>query len=127
MKLWNDDQQAQSTLAMAQVNTARQRQFNEACSQGSQRRTRSAAPGLAGVEKGFVSSSRDESARTEAQANAPASASRRAPTSSSSRPRLRRPASAGANESLRAAPDGTVAKIVGEIGGILDAVAAQAR
>ena len=34
MKLWNDDQQAQSTLAMAQVNTARQR-VNEACAQAS--------------------------------------------------------------------------------------------
>ena len=32
MKLWNDDQQAQSTLAMAQVATARQR-VNEACAQ----------------------------------------------------------------------------------------------
>ena len=32
MKLWNDDQQAQSTLALAQVATARQR-VTEACAQ----------------------------------------------------------------------------------------------
>ncbi|MDP2369567.1 biotin/lipoyl-binding protein, partial [Rhodoferax sp.] len=66
MKLWNDDQQAQSTLAMAQVETTRKRVTevctmalnaeNEADRQGSLR------------SQGFVSGSREEQARAEAQA-----------------------------------------------------------
>ena len=66
MKLWNDDQQAQSTLAMTQVVTARQR-VNEACAQASNAE-REAERQTSLREKGFVSSSREESARTEAQA-----------------------------------------------------------
>ena len=66
MKLWNDDQQAQSTLAMTQVSTARQR-VNEACAQATNAE-REAARQSSLREKGFVSTSREDSARTEAQA-----------------------------------------------------------
>ena len=66
MKLWNDDQQAQSTLAMTQVTTAQQR-VNEACLQAANAE-REAARQTALREKGFISTSREESARTEAQA-----------------------------------------------------------
>lgn len=66
MKLWNDDQQAQSTLAMTQVATAQQR-VNEACLQAANAE-REAARQTALREKGFISTSREESARTEAQA-----------------------------------------------------------
>ena len=66
MKLWNDDQQAQSTLAMTQVVTARQR-VTEACEQATNAE-REAQRQSTLREKGFVSSSREESARTEAQA-----------------------------------------------------------
>ena len=66
MKLWNDDQQAQSTLAMTQVATARQR-VGEACAQATNAE-REAARQTALREKGFVSTSREDSARTEAQA-----------------------------------------------------------
>ncbi len=66
MKLWNDDQQAQSTLARAQVVTARQR-VNEACLQAANAE-REAGRQAALRAKGFVSGSKEESARTEGQA-----------------------------------------------------------
>ena len=113
MKLWNDDQQAQSALAVTQVNTARQR-VTEACTQATNAE-REAQRQTSLREKGFVSSSREESARTEAQA-------KRAGCDAAKADVIQFQAKVAATRveqgrtSLYAPFDGTVAKIVGEIG-----------
>ena len=113
MKLWNDDQQAQSALAMTQVNTARQR-VNEACSQAANAE-REAQRQSSLREQGFVSSSREEAARTEAQA-------KRAGCDAAKADVVQFQAKVAATRveqgrtSLYAPFDGTIAKIVGEIG-----------
>ncbi|MFZ4537765.1 efflux RND transporter periplasmic adaptor subunit [Propionivibrio sp.] len=113
MKLWNDDQQAQSTLAMAQVSTARQR-VNEACAQATNAE-REAERQSSLRARGFVSSSREESARTEAQA-------KRAGCEASKADVAQFQAKVAATRveqgrTILYAPfDGTIAKIVGEIG-----------
>lgn len=113
MKLWNDDQQAQSTLAMTQVTTARQR-VNEACLQATNAE-REAERQKSLREKGFVSSSKEESARTEAQA-------RRAGCEATKADVAQFQAKVAATRveqgrtSLYAPFDGTIAKIVGEVG-----------
>jgi HlyD family secretion protein len=66
MKLWNDDQQAQSTLAMTQVETAKKR-VTEACTVAANAE-REAERQASLRAKGFVSSAREDSARSEAQA-----------------------------------------------------------
>ena len=113
MKLWNDDQQAQSTLAQTQVVTARQR-VTEACAQATNAE-REAARQSSLREKGFVSSSREESARTEAEA-------RRASCDAAKADVAQFQAKASATRVdqgrtvLYAPFDGTIAKIVGEVG-----------
>ncbi len=113
MKLWNDDQQAQSTLALTQVATARQR-VAEACAQAANAE-REAARQTSLREKGFVSSSREESARTEAEA-------RRASCDAAKADVAQFKAKVDATRVeqgrtvLYAPFDGTVAKIVGEVG-----------
>jgi len=113
MKLWNDDQQAQSTLAMTQVITARQR-VNEACAQATNAE-REAARQSSLREKGFVSTSREDSARTEAQA-------KRAGCEAAKADVVQFQARVAATRvdqgrtSLYAPFDGTIAKIVGEVG-----------
>jgi HlyD family secretion protein len=113
MKLWNDDQQAQSALALTQVNTARQR-VNEACSQAINAE-REAQRQSSLRDRGFVSSSREESARTEAHA-------KRAGCDAAKADVVQFQAKVTATRveqgrtSLYAPFDGTVAKIVGEIG-----------
>ncbi len=113
MKLWNDDQQAQSTLAMTQVTTARQR-VNEACAQATNAE-REAERQTSLREKGFVSTSREESARTEARA-------RRAGCEATKADVAQFQAKVNATRveqgrtSLYAPFDGTIAKIVGEVG-----------
>ena len=66
MKLWNDDQQAQSTLAQAQVETAGKR-VTEACTIATNAERESERQ-TALFKQGFVSGSRDEQARADAQA-----------------------------------------------------------
>ena len=113
MKLWNDDQQAQSALAMTQVSTARQR-VNEACAQASNAE-REAERQTSLRERGFVSTSREESARTEAQA-------RRAGCEAAKADVAQFQAKVNATRVeqgrtvLYAPFDGTIAKIVGEVG-----------
>ena len=113
MKLWNDDQQAQSTLAMAQVTTARQR-VNEACAQA-RNAEREAERQTSLRERGFVSSSREDSARTEAQAKRAGCEGARADVA-----QFQAKVNASRVEQGRTvlyAPfDGTIAKIVGEVG-----------
>ena len=113
MKLWNDDQQAQSSLAQTQVATARQRVV-EACAQAVNAE-REAARQTSLREKGFVSSSREESARTEAEARRASCDAAKADVA-----QFQAKVSATRVEQGRTvlyAPfDGTVAKIVGEVG-----------
>ena len=113
MKLWNDDQQAQSTVAMSQVNTARQR-VNEACLQAANAE-REATRQTSLRERGFVSSSREDSARTEAQAKRAGCEASKADVEQF----IARFAATRVDQgrtSLYAPFDGTIAKIVGEIG-----------
>ncbi len=113
MKLWNDDQQAQSTLAMAQVTTARQR-VNEACAQATNAE-REAERQASLRAKGFVSSSREESARTEAQAKRAGCDAAKADVAQF----LARVDASRVEQGrtvLYAPFDGTIAKIVGEVG-----------
>ena len=113
MKLWNDDQQAQSSLAQTQVVTARQRVV-EACAQAVNAE-REAARQTSLREKGFVSSSREESARTEAEARRASCDAAKADVA-----QFQAKVSATRVEQGRTvlyAPfEGTVAKIVGEVG-----------
>lgn len=113
MKLWNDDQQAQSTLAMAQINTARQR-VNEACAQAANAE-REAQRQSSLRERGFVSGSREDSARTEAQAKRAGCEATRADVIQF-QAKLAATRVEQGRTSLYAPFDGTIAKIVGEIG-----------
>jgi HlyD family secretion protein len=113
MKLWNDDQQAQSTLAMTQVVTARQH-ANDLCAQAANAE-REAGRQTSLREKGFISTSREDSARTEARA-------KRAGCDAAQADVLQFQAKVSATRveqgrTILYAPfDGTVAKIVGEVG-----------
>ena len=113
MKLWNDDQQAQSALAMTQVVTARQR-VNEACAQASNAE-REAERQSALREKGFVSSSREESARTEAQARRAGCDATKADVAQF-QARVNASRIDQGRTILYAPFAGTIAKIVGEVG-----------
>ena len=113
MKLWNDDQQAQSTLAMAQVETARKR-VTEACTMALN--AEKEADRQASLRsQGFVSGSREEQARAEAQARragcdaAKADVAQAQAKVSATRVEQKRTV-------LYAPFAGTVAKIVGEVG-----------
>ena len=113
MKLWNADQQAQSALAMTQVVTARQR-VSEACAQAANAE-REAERQSTLRQKGFVSSSREDSARTDAQA-------RRAGCDAAKADVAQFQAKVAATQIdqgrtvLYAPFAGTIAKIVGEVG-----------
>ncbi|HEX5698311.1 MAG TPA: efflux RND transporter periplasmic adaptor subunit [Rhodoferax sp.] len=113
MKLWNDDQQAQSALALTQVETARKRVL-EACTVAANAE-REAERQNALYKQGFVSGSRDEQARAEAQARRAGCDAAKADVSQT----LARVKSTQVeqNRTVLYAPfAGTVAKIVGEVG-----------
>ena len=113
MKLWSDDQKAQSDLAQTQVASARQR-VKEACAQ-SANAEREALRQTALREKGFVSTSREESARTDAQARRAACEAAQADVAQAQARVAATHVEAG-RTTLYAPFDGTVAKIVGEVG-----------
>ena len=113
MKLWNEDQQAQSTLAMAQVVTARQRVI-EACAQAANAEREAQRQGVL-REKGFVSGSREESARTEAQARRASCEAAKADVAQFEA-RVSATRVEEGRTVLYAPFDGTIAKIVGEVG-----------
>lgn len=113
MKLWNDDQQAQSALALTQVATARQR-VAEACAQAANAE-REAARQTSLREKGFVSSSREESARTEADARRASCEAAKADVAQFNAKVAATRVEQGRTV-LYAPFDGIVAKIVGEVG-----------
>ena len=113
MKLWNDDQQAQSAVAQSQVDTARQR-VTEVCTLAGNAESESARQSALRAQ-GFVSGSRDEQARAEAQA-------RRASCNTANADVAQAQARAKASRVeqqrtvLYAPFAGTVAKIVGAVG-----------
>lgn len=113
MKLWNDDQKAQSSLAQAQVETANKR-VTEACTVATNAE-HEANRQTALFKQGFVSSSRDEQARAEAQARrAGCDAAKADVAQTQARLHATR---VEQNRTVLYAPfAGTVAKIVGEVG-----------
>jgi HlyD family secretion protein len=113
MKLWNDDQQAQKSLAVAQRNLAQQR-IAESCTLAA-----NAARELERTVKmrkdGFISISREEAARAEAEAKQASCATARADVGQADA-RIRVTEVEQGRTRLVAPFDGTVAKIVGEVG-----------
>lgn len=113
LKLWNDDQKAQQTLADAQVELARRRVV-EACTVAANAR-REAERTARLRQKGFVSESKEDQARTEAEARAAACATAKADVAQAEA-RLAATRVEERRIVLVAPFDGTVAKIVGELG-----------
>jgi len=113
MKLWNDDQQAQSTLAQTQVETARKRVV-EACTVATNAESE-AVRQTSLYKQGFVSISRDEQARADAQAKRASCDAAKADVTQT----LAKVSATRIEQSrtvLYAPFAGTVAKIVGEVG-----------
>jgi HlyD family secretion protein len=113
MKLWNDDQQAQSKLAVAQMNTF-QKRVNEVCTLATNAE-REAERQNSLSEKGFVSGSKVESARADAQAKRASCEAARAEVGSAGA-RLQATRVEQGRTVLYAPFAGTIAKIVGEVG-----------
>ncbi|MBL8396283.1 MAG: efflux RND transporter periplasmic adaptor subunit [Candidatus Accumulibacter sp.] len=113
MKLWNDDQQAQSTWLAAQVATARQR-VAEACIMAANLE-REAERQSALRARGFVSGTREENARSEARARRASCAAAKADVAQAEA-RVRLSHVEQGRTVLYAPFAGTIAKIVGEVG-----------
>lgn len=113
MKLWNDDQQAQSTLAQTQVETAR-KHVTEACTVAANAEAE-AKRQTSLFQQGFVSDSRDEQARAEAQAKRATCDAAKADVAAA-QARVAATHVEQKRTVLYAPFDGTVAKIVGEVG-----------
>ena len=113
MKLWSDDQQAQSNVASTQVETARKR-MAEACTVAANAE-KEAQRQSALLAQGFISSSREEQVRSEAQARR---AGCDAATSDvvQTQARLKATRVEQSRTVLYAPFAGTVAKVVGEVG-----------
>jgi HlyD family secretion protein len=113
MKLWNDDQKAQQALAEAQRAMAAQR-VKEVCTTAASSR-REAERQTSLKNKGFVSEAREDTARSEADARGAACETARADvTQAAARVAVTRVEQG--RMVLYAPFDGTVAKIVGELG-----------
>jgi HlyD family secretion protein len=113
MKLWNDDQQAQQTLALAQLDTSRRRAAQACTTAAAAEREAKRQAQLRA--QGFVSSAAEDTARSEADAAqdgcAAANADVRQAQARVSVTRVEQ------GRSVVVAPfDGTIAKIVGEVG-----------
>ncbi|MBK6907705.1 MAG: efflux RND transporter periplasmic adaptor subunit [Rhodocyclaceae bacterium] len=113
MKLWNDDQKAQQSLAETQREMARRR-VTEVCTvaAGAVREARRQSDLRA---KGFISSSREDSSRTDAEARQAACETAKADVAQAEA-RIGVSRAEQGRTSLYAPFDGTVAKIVGELG-----------
>jgi HlyD family secretion protein len=113
LKLWNDDQQANAALARAQVTVASKR-VDEACiaAANAEKEAKRQAELRA---RGFVSSSREEAARTEAEVRQASCNTAKADVAQTEA-RYRATRSEQGRVALYAPFDGTVAKIVGELG-----------
>ena len=113
MKLWNDDQQAQSTLALTQVETARKR-ADEACTVAANAE-REAQRQASLRAKGFVSSAKEDAAHSEAQAKRAGCGAARADVAQTQAKVSATRVEQG-RTILYAPFAGTIAKIVGEVG-----------
>jgi HlyD family secretion protein len=113
LKLWNDDQKAQQTLAEAQRAMAAQR-VKEVCTTAASSR-REAERQTALKNKGFVSDAREDTARSEADARGAACETARADVAQAAA-RVSVTRVEQGRMVLYAPFDGTVAKIVGELG-----------
>jgi len=113
MKLWNDDQQAQSALAQAQLAMA-QKRVGEACILADNAEREAARQANLRV-KGFVSASAEEAARAGAQSKRATCDTAKADVDQSVA-RLRATRVEQGRTVLYAPFAGTVAKIVGEVG-----------
>jgi HlyD family secretion protein len=113
MKLWNDDQKAQQTLAEAQRNMAAQR-VKEVCTTAASSR-REAERQTSLKNRGFVSDAREDAAKSEADARAAGCETARADVAQAAA-RINVTRVEQGRMSLYAPFDGTVAKIVGELG-----------
>jgi HlyD family secretion protein len=113
LKLWNDDQKAQQTLAEAQRATAMQR-VKEVCTTAASS-MREAERQTSLKNKGFVSEAREDTARSEADARGAACETARADVAQAAA-RVAVTRVEQGRMTLYAPFDGTVAKIVGELG-----------
>ncbi|MDH5539857.1 MAG: efflux RND transporter periplasmic adaptor subunit, partial [Rhizobacter sp.] len=113
MRLWNDDQAAEQVFARAQVETSRQR-VAEACSMADMAR-REAKRQQELFDQGFVSAGRLDGARADADARAAGCATAKADVAQA-QARVGVVGAARQRTVLVAPFDGTVAKIVGEVG-----------
>ena len=113
LKLWNDDQKANQALAEAQRATAAQR-VREACTTAASAR-READRQAALKKQGFVSDAREDQAKSEADARAAACQTAKADVAQAAA-RVSVTRVEQGRMVLHAPFDGTVAKIVGELG-----------
>jgi HlyD family secretion protein len=113
LKLWNDDQQAQAALAQTQIVLAGRR-VDEACiaAVNAEREAKRQAELRA---KGFVSSSREEAARTDAEVRRASCNTAKADVAQAEA-KFKATRVEQGRVALYAPFDGTVAKIVGELG-----------
>jgi HlyD family secretion protein len=113
MRLWNDDQRAEQAYARAQLDTARKR-VAEACtlSESAQRDLQRQQQLF---EQGFISEGGLDTVRTQADARAAACATAKSDVAQA-QARVGVVGAAGQRTVLVAPFDGTVAKIVGEVG-----------
>ena len=113
LKLWNDDQQAQAALSQTQIVLAARRS-DEACiaAVNSENEAKRQADLRA---KGFVSASREEAARTEAEVRRASCNTAKADVAQAEA-KLKATRVEQGLVALYAPLDGTVAKIVGELG-----------
>jgi len=113
MRLWNDDQQADKALAQAQMDTARKR-VAEACTLADLAR-RELQRDEQLFKQGFISEGALDTVRTQADARIAACATARSEVVAA-QARVKVAETAGQRSVLVAPFDGTVAKIVGEVG-----------
>ena len=113
MQLWNDDQRAEQVFARAQLDSARKR-VAEACTMADLAQRELARQDDL-FRQGFISSGALDTVRTEAQVRAAACASAKADVAQA-QARVEVVGTARERTVLVAPFDGTVAKIVGEVG-----------
>lgn len=113
LKLWNDDQQAQAALSQTQITLAGKR-GEEACI-AAVNAEKEAKRQAELREKGFVSTSREEAARTEAEIRRAACNTAKADVAQAEA-KFKATRVEQGRVALYAPFDGTIAKIVGELG-----------
>jgi HlyD family secretion protein len=113
LKLWNDDQQAQAVLGQTQIVLAGKR-ADEVCIAAVNAEKEAKRQGEL-RDKGFVSTSREEAARTDAQVRRASCNTAKADVAQAEA-RLKATRVEQGRVALYAPFDGTVAKIVGELG-----------